>query len=189
MKKAVIIITGGPGSGKSSLVDHLGREGYRVGTEAAREIMDEQLSKGGDTLPWKNILKFRQEVFERRLEFLNSVPDGELAFSDRGIPDQLAFARYQESKDLAWLVEKAKSYRYFPHVFITSPWKEIFRQDQVRTETFEEACRIHQFIFQTYQELGYTLIELPKTAIKSRIQFIKNHITELNYEFIKKKVF
>ena len=189
MSKAVVIVTGGPGFGKTSVIERLSNLGFRVGSEIARELIEEQVKTGGVKLPWKDIQAFREEVFVRRLSFLNSVTDDELAFSDRGIPDQLAFARYQGAADPHVLVKNAEKYRYFPVVFLTSPWKEIYHQDSIRTETFEEASRLHEFICQTYHDLGYQLIDLPKTAPSDRAEFIKNYITKLNYETIKKTIF
>lgn len=189
MEKWIVIITGGPGFGKTNLVNAFGRAGYRVGGEGARELIDEQLSVGGESLPWKNGKAFQQEVITRRIAFFNAVTDGELAFSDRGIPDQLAFARYRGFQNPRVLVENAKKYRYFPVVFVAPPWKEIYRQDQIRTESFEEACQIHEMIVQTYHELEYQLVELPLTTVSKRMEFIQQYLTKLNDEFNEKKIF
>ena len=189
MEKAVVVITGGPGFGKTQIIEKLAESGFWIGGEHARDLMNEQVKNGGDLLPWKNIKAFQQEVLKRRVCFYNSVEPGELAFSDRGIPDQLAFARYRGFSDHEILLKKAKKYRYFPLVFITSPWKDIYQQDEVRKESFVEACRIHDVVCETYEDLGYQLVDLPKDSIEERVTFITNHITKLNDEFIKKKFF
>jgi predicted ATPase len=187
--KKIVIITGGPGFGKTSLVNALGSVGYRVGSEAARELIDEQLASGGDIVPWKNLKAFQQEVLRRRLAFFHAVGAGEFAFSDRGIPDQLAFARYRGFQNPVVLVENAKKYRYFPVVFVVPPWKEIYRKDEIRTESFEEACQMHEMIIQTYHELEYQLVELPLATVPERVEFIQQYLTKQNDEFIKKKIF
>ncbi|QQO10398.1 AAA family ATPase [Breznakiella homolactica] len=48
------IITGGPGAGKTSVVNELSVRGYKTIPEAAREIIRNQIDTGGDALPWKN---------------------------------------------------------------------------------------------------------------------------------------
>lgn len=187
--KKVVIITGGPGFGKTSVVNALGRIGYRVGGEVARKLIEEQLAEGGESLPWKNRKAFQEEVFRRRLAFFESSDEHEWTFSDRGIPDQLAFARYRGFENPLGLVENAKKYRYFQVVFVTPPWKEIYRQDRIRTESFEEACQIHELIIQTYHELNYQAIDLPLTTVLKRVEFIQQYLIKLNDEFITKKIF
>lgn len=46
------IITGGPGSGKSSLLSSLASKGYAVMPEAGRAIIQDQKLIGGPALPW-----------------------------------------------------------------------------------------------------------------------------------------
>lgn len=48
------IITGGPGVGKTTVLNELGKSGYSVVPENARKIIQEQVATKGDGLPWKN---------------------------------------------------------------------------------------------------------------------------------------
>ncbi|WP_394697655.1 AAA family ATPase [uncultured Sunxiuqinia sp.] len=93
--------------------------------------MDEQLKTGGHKLPWKDRRGFQQAVFARRLDFYQSVKSRELAFSDLGLPDQLAFARCRKA-NLAEMLDVLQNYRYFSHMFITSPWNKIYGTDAIR---------------------------------------------------------
>ena len=179
MEKKIIIITGGPGFGKTKVAEHLARAGYRVGNEVARELIAEQKSSGGNLLPWKKLKAFQQEVLSRRIDFYNEVNEQEIAFSDRGIPDQLAFSRYKGFVDPEILTAKSQEYRYFPVVLVAPPWKEIYRQEEIRTETYEEACELHDVICKTYMDFDYQLVALPKVNVEERLFFIKNYITKL----------
>jgi predicted ATPase len=179
VKKSIILITGGPGFGKTKLAERLSETGYRVGGEVARELIAEQQEAGGDVLPWKNLAAFQREVLDRRLAFYHAVPEGEIAFSDRGIPDQLAFSRYKGFSAPKILITAAQEYRYFPVVFVAPPWKDIYRQDEIRTETYDEASHLHDVICKTYVDFGYQLVDLPKVEVEGRVKFIKNYITEL----------
>ncbi len=173
-KNKLHIITGGPGFGKTSIIKELSKSGYKTGEEIARDIIHNQLKVDGGILPWKNVKAFQQEVFGRRLSFYDSIGEEELAFSDRGIPDQLAFARFRGfSPEI--LKESADKYRYASTVFIASPWKEIYVIDDIRKETFEEACRMHEMVCKVYNELGYKLVELPKANVKERVVFVLNY--------------
>lgn len=171
-EKRIVVISGGPGFGKSSLLNELAARGYHCGAEAAREIMHEQLQRGGDLLPYKKPKTFQSAVLERRIRFFESVEEGELAFSDRGIPDQLAFSYFRGFQPDDLLIEKVRQYRYLRFVFICPPWELIYVNDDIRKESFEEACRIHRFVCKVYVELGYRLHELPLAGIAERTDFL-----------------
>ena len=168
----VFVITGGPGFGKSVLIEKLRELGYRVGSEFARQLITWQISEGGDILPWKDIAEFEKRVTEMRVEFIKSIDIDSIAFSDRGLPDQAAFSWYKGKEISPQLNSALSENRYAKKVFLTPPWPQIFQNDQIRTETFEEAERIHQFIVKAYLNYGYELIDLPFVSPDERIEFI-----------------
>lgn len=46
------VITGGPGSGKTTLIDMLASQGFHHMPEAGRAIIRDQVAIGGTALPW-----------------------------------------------------------------------------------------------------------------------------------------
>ena len=168
----VYVITGGPGFGKSVLIERLKELGYPVGGEIAREIIEYQLSHGGDFLPWKDAAGFEKKVMTERIDFLKSIESHQIAFSDRGLPDQAAFSVYKKKSVSQQLNEALAVNQYAKKVFLTPPWRKIYRNDLIRTETFEEAVAIHNCIVEVYSGLGYELINLPNVSPGLRIEFI-----------------
>ncbi len=177
--KNIFVITGGPGFGKTSLADELRLKGYLCSGEFARETIEKQLEIDGDLLPWKKPKLFQEEILRLRKDFYESVPDEIIAFADRGIPDQLAFARHKGFGTPEILKVSAEKYRYAPMVFVTPPWPEIFVNDSTRFETFEEAVLIHQAIMETYIRLNYQIIELPLIPVSERTVFILQTVKNL----------
>lgn len=171
-EKQIYVITGGPGFGKTELIEELRKSGFRCSGEFACDLIETHLQSDGEILPWKNPKLFQQEVLKRRIAFYESVPDGMVAFADRGITDQLAFARYHGFGAPEVLVQGALNYRYSSQVFVTPPWPEIFVNDTIRTETYEEAVLIHQSVIDTYSDLNYQLIELPLLSVAQRVKFL-----------------
>lgn len=172
LSKSIHIITGGPGFGKSALIEELRSRGYLCCNEFARELIAQQLQVNGDLLPWRDARGFQQEILRLRKSFFDSVPEGVTAFADRGIPDQLAFARHRGFTPSPDLTEQATRYRYAPTVWVTPPWPEIYVNDPIRTETLEEAIRIHQAVIETFSALDYQMIELPLMPVKERADYI-----------------
>jgi predicted ATPase len=179
IEKQIYIITGGPGFGKTQLIEGLRRAGYLCSGEFARDLIVSQQNSGGEILPWKKPRRFQQEVLQKRKDFFESVPEGAIAFADRGIPDQLAFARYKGFGSPETLINAADEYRYASNVFVAPPWPEIFVNDPIRTETFDEALQIHEFVLETYRNLNYQIIELPLLPVDQRVNYLLHNLIKL----------
>ena len=56
------IVTGGPGSGKTSLISEIEKRGYVCSIEAGRGIIQDQVAIGGRALPWDDRRLFAELV-------------------------------------------------------------------------------------------------------------------------------
>ncbi|MDO9613466.1 MAG: AAA family ATPase, partial [Bacteroidota bacterium] len=61
-QKQIYIITGGPGFGKTELINVLRQSGYLCSGEFARELIDLQQKIDGDLLPCKKPKLFQEEM-------------------------------------------------------------------------------------------------------------------------------
>src|SRR3546814_11173921 len=69
------VITGGPGSGKSTLIDALAVEGFDHMPEAGRAIIRDQVAIGGAALPWADRAAFAELLLGWELRFWHEAPD------------------------------------------------------------------------------------------------------------------
>lgn len=168
------IITGGPGSGKSSLLNALIQEGYNGFEEISRVVIREQHEINGDKLPWKNLKDFAEICFERMSLQLNECNSSTPCFYDRGLPDIIAYMR----RGGLHVPEKffSKCQEYNTIVFIAPPWSDIYINDDERPESFRDSMEIYQFLKETYTKLEFELIELPFVSISERVKFIQSYI-------------
>ena len=60
------VITGGPGSGKTSLIDALARAGHAHTVEAGRAIIQDQRAIDGPALPWRDPLAFAELMLSQQ---------------------------------------------------------------------------------------------------------------------------
>ena len=60
------VITGAPGTGKTTIIEHLKKIGYSCKEEISRKIISEQIAKNGEALPWINLNLFSKKVFDLR---------------------------------------------------------------------------------------------------------------------------
>ncbi len=86
------IITGGPGSGKSTLIDALAKRGYARTLEAGRAIIQDQQAIGGRALPWIDPAFFAELMLSWELRsYRMAESETGPVFFDRGIPDVVGY--------------------------------------------------------------------------------------------------
>lgn len=167
------IITGGGGSGKTTLINALRTKGFNCYDEVSRQIIIEQQQKGGDKMPWLNLPAFAKACFQQ-MTFQLEEPCNKSTFYDRGIPDLIAYYAVNHL-DLDYMY-LSKNELYNKTVFICPPWKEIFINDAQRPETFEFTQQIYFELRKCYLLAGFQLITLPKAPVQQRVSFILNHL-------------
>lgn len=106
------IITGGPGSGKTTLIDSLRSRHHTCSVEAGRGIIQDQMLIHGRALPWMDPLLFAELMlaWEMRSYHLAKQSSGPVFF-DRGVPDVL---RYLRLTNIPALEHMRKAARAFP---------------------------------------------------------------------------
>lgn len=174
--KNYIILTGGPGGGKSTLIEVLRERGYHCVDEVARDIIKQEVATNGDALPWSDREKFIQRMFDETIAQYKSVSSREAVFFDRGAVDILAYAKMVGVKVSEEMKQLALELSFNKKVFVTPPWKEIYRNDEERKQSFEEAIETFEHIVAEYENNGYEVIVLPKTDVENRINFIIDHL-------------
>lgn len=173
------IITGGPGSGKTSLIEALRSRGFHCTVEAGREIIQDQVKIDGCALPWRDPLLFAElmlfcDMRSYRLAERSSGP----VFFDRGIPDIAGYLRLMNIPAPEHLNNAVQRFSYNRAVFVAPPWPEIFCQDQERKQDLDEAKRTYEALATTYKALSYELVELPRISIEERCQFVLAHLEQ-----------
>jgi predicted ATPase len=169
----LFVLTGGPGSGKSTLIEVLGQAGYGSMVEAGRSIIQDQVLVGGQALPWADPVAYAELMlsWEMRSYRLAQEVDGPVFF-DRGVPDIVGYLRLVGLPVPVHLERAAEIFRYNKTVLIAPPWPDIFTQDQERKQSFDEAVRTYEAMVATYTEYGYNLTEIPRLPIAERAEFI-----------------
>jgi predicted ATPase len=167
------VITGGPGSGKTTVLKELAQLGYPCIPEVARQIIQEQVATGGVALPWADRELYTQLMLERSVRsFLEHASASRITFSDRGIPDTLCYSRLIGLAQDEAIRAACERYRYATRVFMAPPWQEIYETDRERKQDFREAVRTYELMCRTYRECGYELLELPRVSPAGRAEFI-----------------
>jgi predicted ATPase len=169
-------MTGAPGSGKTTVLDHIGG-GIRIVGEPAREIIAEQRAAGGAATSDQDPALFVDLLVRRSVEKYRAADDagGPVVF-DRGVPDCIAYALVLGVESSPSL-EASRRHRYDSDVLILPPWEEIYSTDDERTMTFAETIPFHEALVEAYERTGYTLIEVPRGSAEERGAFARDVVT------------
>lgn len=173
------VITGGPGSGKTSLIDALARAGHAHTVEAGRAIIQDQLAIDGPALPWRDPLAFAELMlsWELRSYRMAEAMRGPVFF-DRGVTDLLGYLTLIGRPAPAHIARAAERFRYNRRVFVAPPWPQIYAQDAERKQTLEEAVRTYEALVAAYAACGYELVSLPLVSVEERVRFVLDSIAE-----------
>ncbi len=173
MSAKKIVITGGPGTGKSTLIQNLITKGHICLEEISREVILNAKKEGIDQLFLTNPLLFSELILKgRQQQFIaaDAYKDTPVFF-DRGVHDVLAYMEYIGDNYPENFVEACKNSSY-NFVFILKPWEAIYTSDNERYESFEQALKIHDHLVKTYSAYNYNLVDVPFGTVEERTNFI-----------------
>ncbi len=166
------VLTGGPGSGKTSLLNCL--EFYHnefTIREAAEDYIKLQQALGiGD--PWNNP-NFQKEILDLQLKRKKNIPQGiDRIFVDRDVIDGLAYLT--PGRLYNHILSEAKK-QTLEKVFLI---ENLGQTDTniVRRENQEEAIMLENKLSGLYTSMGYDIIRIPSAPIKERTEMIMGHI-------------
>ena len=176
MKKYVI--TGGPNAGKTTTLNVLSNRGHTTVPESARRLIEQEKRKEEDTpgytgvLPWKDMARFNTMLMAAQKDAEDKGvrdADGHLfldrCFVDTTVYDKLAGVPPRE--DLLGLAKDAK----YTKIFVMDQLPD-YQQDTERDEDPELAKKIHDTLLETYQEMGYDVVQVPMDKPEERANFI-----------------
>ena len=173
-----IVITGGPGTGKSTVINELEARNFSCMHEVSRAVTLMARKNGIEQLFLKDPLLFSKLLLEGRVQQFIKAKDFNVAvvFFDRGIADVYAYMNYLGVTYPTIFIDECKTHKYSNPIFLMPPWKDIYITDNERYESFEQSLAIHNHLKKAYKDLGYTIIEVPFGTARERANFILEKI-------------
>lgn len=175
-----IVITGGPATGKTAIIDDLASRGYYCFEEVIRKLTAKAKDSGDIKDIHSNPIAlvsdshaFNTNLINLRIDDFDAAKNAKekQVFFDRGIPDVLAYMSYFDQPISDAFNTICKTYKY-NKIFLLPPWEAIYTDDGERFETFEQAVDIYHKLKATYQAFDYSIIEVPFGSIEERTDFI-----------------
>lgn len=179
------IITGGPGAGKTSIINYLAKSGYLVAPEAATEIIEEELKKNIES-PWRADdyhIRMYELISKRQLEVQNS--PASIAFFDRGHLDGISYILLQKRTLYQYVVDRVQSSidtQYFNNRVFFIDSLGFVVPGPARNEDLQESLQKAQCLEQNYRTMGYEIVHIPPGPVEERAQIIIAYVTKWNDE-------
>ena len=169
------VLTGGPSSGKTTLLGRLEEMGYMPVPETARIFIEQELASGKTLEQIRgDKVKFQHDMLPMKIEAERNLPKDRVVFFDRGMHDTVAYLAHA-GVEHSEVVSAAINNTTYRKVFLLKRFPLV--ADNARTETDEEAEEIERLLFKTYRESGIPTIEVPTMPIEERVQFILENTT------------
>jgi predicted ATPase len=172
-----VVLTGGPGGGKTTLLAELAAMGHVIVDESARAIIAQRLARGASPRPAPP--DFARKILHRDIEKYQRHPHtADWVFFDRGVVDALGMLHEVAPLPEDTLATMLATYRYHQPVFVLPPWQDIYTQDAERDQSFSEAVTICDKIVRWYRVCGYTPHELPRLPVAQRAAHVIRVLAE-----------
>ncbi len=163
-----VVFTGGPGAGKTTVLEILRDKGYAVGADAARSIIRERKAAGLSPRPEPRT--FAEQILEKEIAMYFSATRSQ-TFFERGVSEAVASLFGAGALDDISAERLMDRYRY-DHIFLFPPWAEIYRTDAERDHTFDHSVRVCESIRRWYLRFGYEIVQVPLDSAHARAEFI-----------------
>lgn len=168
------VITGGPCTGKTTVINILSERGYKTTIEHARHYIDTQKITG------RTIEEIRENKREFQLGILNmqieeeaTLDVSEQVFLDRALPDAMAYYQFLGLEYDDRLIEQCNKYCY-KRVFILA--RLPLTNDYARLEDEAEQIRIHNLIIKVYESFPCPIIHVPVLPTEERVDYILRNL-------------
>jgi predicted ATPase len=169
------VITGGPSSGKTTLLAELAKLGYPAVPEMARLVIDDGFAAGLSLEQIRADEKgFQETVFASKLALEAAFDPTQEAFFDRGMQDSLAYYSsygWQPDKTMQAGMSKAR----YKTVFLLEPL-DFFHNDGARTEDHDFTLRLTTLLEDAYYQYDMPPVRVPVLSPAERAQFIIDYI-------------
>jgi predicted ATPase len=170
------IITGGPSTGKTTLIEALRLQGYNCVDESARAVINQQIELNTGLVPWIDNARFSELVLDSVIANYKATASSETVFFDRGVADVMAYLILDGIEVPQRFWDATRNYRFNTTVFMLPQWEEIYANDSARVESFELASRVSKTLADLYTKIGYDVVELPKSTTAERLVFLLDAI-------------
>lgn len=165
------VLSGGPGTGKTTTLRVLEELGCTCVPEVAREIIRGRLALGLPPRP--SPLEFANAIYEADLRNYDTTAHAQPpVFFDRSLSDSLGMLVEAGAITIEAAKEELQGRPYNQQLFFFPFWEEIYATDEERDQTREDAIAISERTASWHRAMGFELVPVPFATPIARAEFI-----------------
>jgi predicted ATPase len=176
------ILTGTPGSGKTSIIHELKIKGYAVVEEAATDVIALELANSNPE-PWMQPDFIDKIVcLQKQRQIKTSTFPCELQFYDRSPICTYALSRhlgYPPSPDLLEEIQRIEREDIYQKQVFFIENLGFCQPTEARKISFEASLAFEKIHLEIYLSLGYDIIKIPPHSLSERVQSITKNLSSL----------
>lgn len=170
------VLTGAPGSGKTTIAEMLRRRGVDVVAEAATDVIARRQAAGVPE-PWTTD-PFVDEILRLQRERESEPSPAAVRVFDRSPYCTLALSRYMARPPTPLLLSEIERISgaclYQPTVFFFR-LLGFMEPTAARRITYEQAREFEQIHIEVYREYGFTLVDMPLASVEDRLAILEQY--------------
>ena len=164
------VLIGAPGTGKTTLLRQLASKGYTVVSDPARDILEQDVHRGGEPFSSRqDYREFQWQVLRIALSRMERLPDTDVVYFDYGICECLAFLK---AAHISWdrdMVEAVVQIRFAEAYLLELVPQPMLPADSIRIESIERRIELQQLVTQIYSIIGPEPIPLTFSTPDERL--------------------
>jgi len=171
-----IVISGGPGVGKTTTIQELQKINYATIPEAFSVLYQEAQEKENLDIFCTDRTQLHHQVFEKQCALEKLHEDKTVILCDRSAVDIIGFTSYYKNHMSDHFFDAIAQHRYNLVFFLDPLPIHLYQNSDIRRESWHTSLIIHDHIKKGYEQLNYELINVPFGTIQDRLDFILNHL-------------
>jgi len=172
MPAEFIVISGGPCSGKTTIIEALDAAGHRTIPEAATELIEDPALDDLRADPREFQLQVLRRQIENEERALETVGDSSVVFLDRGVGDGFGYLRYHGIEPFGELVDAWPRARDRSSRVLFFESRPDYQAASHRSETPEEARRIREVLLEDYRSRHDRVLLIPWLPVEERLAMV-----------------
>lgn len=172
-----VLITGAPGSGKTTIAARMSAAGWRTIEDPGRSEFEYQLRNGVPPhIVRRDYRRFQHLVLKRALSVIDFIPDTDQVVFDYGVAESLAFMKVA---GIPWddAIVQAAARLHFRQVFLLDVVPlPLNTGDVIRAESEQSRNLLRDLFQELYQILGHSPIRVPTMSIEERFEMISDFV-------------
>ncbi|HVX42348.1 MAG TPA: AAA family ATPase [Mycobacteriales bacterium] len=171
------VLTGAPGSGKTTLAEALRDRGVEVVPEAATDVIARRQAAGVPE-PWATD-SFVDEILRLQRDRESAPSAAPVRLFDRSAYCTLALSRYMNRTPTPLLcreIDRISEAALYDRTVFFVRLLGFMENTAARRITYEQAVEFEQIHIDVYREYGFTLVDIPPASLENRVALLEHHV-------------